>query len=88
MSKKLKNIISIMTLGIIISISFGTVVKADKYNSFSDITLPGFLNTTHEDYSNHGIGIGNVISVVKKYEGFMEINRSKGRFNTYIELYI
>lgn len=62
--------------------------KNDKYNSFSDITLPDFLNTTHEDYSNHGIGIGNVISVVKKYEGFMEINRSKGRFNTYIELYI
>ncbi len=35
MGKKLKNIISIMALGIIISISFGTVVKADKYNTWS-----------------------------------------------------
>ncbi len=62
--------------------------KNEKYNSLLDIKVPDFLNTTHEDYSNHGIGIGNVISVVKKYEGFIEINKSKGRFNTYIELYI
>lgn len=56
------------------------------YSSCDDIALPRFLKTTKEDGKNHGIGLGNVILAVKKYDGVLEIRKAEGVFDVSVEM--
>ena len=49
---------------------------------------PRHLETTKEDASNHGIGLGNVRRIVEKYQGEMELLCENGSMETDIIMYI
>ena len=49
---------------------------------------PQRLETTKEDASNHGIGLGNVRRIVEKYQGEMELICENGSMETDIIMYI
>ena len=49
---------------------------------------PQRLETTKEDASNHGIGLGNVRRIVEKYQGEMELLCENGSMDTDIIMYI
>ncbi len=46
------------------------------------------LETTKEDASNHGIGLGNVQRIVEKYQGEMEMVCENGSMETDVIMYI
>ena len=46
------------------------------------------LETTKEDTSNHGIGLGNVRRIVEKYQGEMDLLCKDGSMETDIIMYI
>lgn len=48
----------------------------------------GHLETTKEDASNHGIGLGNVKGIIEKYHGEMELVCKNRRMETDIIMYI
>lgn len=58
------------------------------YNSLDDKKLPAFLKTTKKDINNHGIGIGNILSVVNKYNGYIIIEKHDGEFKLNIKMCI
>lgn len=48
--------------------------------------IPAELKTSKGDAENHGIGISNVIKVVKKYDGSIVINKNNDEFTADIKL--
>lgn len=58
------------------------------YNSLDDKKLPDFLKTTKKDVNNHGIGVGNILSVVNKYNGYIIVEKQGGEFKMDIKMCI
>lgn len=48
----------------------------------------GKIKTTKKDSGNHGIGLNNIESILKKYNGIMKINHTDYIFNVDIMMYI
>lgn len=46
------------------------------------------IKTTKEDKENHGIGLNNIRSILKKYNGTMEIHHTEDRFSVDILMYV
>lgn len=63
--------------------------KIYNYDSREDGNIvPGFLLTDKNDKRNHGLGLGNVIAKVKKYNGYIIITKGNGKFEEYIQILV
>lgn len=53
----------------------------------SPLTKPGQLpKTTKKDSKNHGLGLRSIQTIIKKYEGSMEIRQEEGMFHLFLYL--
>jgi sensor histidine kinase regulating citrate/malate metabolism len=55
----------------------------NSFNGIANIN-DGILHTTKVDSKNHGIGLENVRTIVRQYEGTINLNYSENKFETSI----